>query len=242
MSKKTESPETTVPDEVAVLPCVGACRGDETEHEILTPKMARCSVCKHERNTLVGAGSPAGPRWFVTKYPSWTATIIPEDYLLGEGGRTVKQKALRAVFKRIVKPRKLVDTQGELGSENPGGGDRNASRWMGVFSIVDPGQNPTDKNGILARKVIDFLRGHEQFRKTTQDNRLSANPELSELNWDPQLKKTAEGAALNRRVSLDQSDESVPIEEAPEAQKARVGATARRILKTPVGAGLGEGE
>ena len=98
MSKKTESPETTVPDEVAVLPCVGACRGDETEHEILTPKMARCSVCKHERNTLVGAGSPAGPRWFVTKYPSWTATIIPEDYLLGEGGRTVKQKALRAVF------------------------------------------------------------------------------------------------------------------------------------------------
>ena len=224
------------------LRCVGACRGEIAEHEILDAKRAQCTVCQNVRLTIVGHDSPRGARWFVTKYPSWKTTIVPEDTLLAEGGRTVKQKGVYAVFKRIVKPRKLVDTQGELGTENPGGGDRNASRWMGVFFAVDPGPNPETKDQKLARKVIDFLRDHEYYRKTPQDNRLSPNPELVELTWDPQLKKTAEGAALSRRISLDQSDESVPVEEAPLAQRAKPGLSrSLNIPKIAAGA-LSEGE
>lgn len=237
--KKDEGATAVAENPTRALPCLGACRND-TAHEV-SGKMALCTVCEHERHIDVGAGSPKGPRWFVTKFPEWTTVMTPEDWIVHEGGRTVKQKAQRLVFKKIVKPRRLVSTQGELGTENPDGGDRNASRWMGVFSVVDPGTDPKTKQEILARQVVDFLRAHEYYRKTAQDNRLSANPELVELSWDPTLRKTAPGAAVSRRVSLDQHDQEAPLDDAPKPAKARVGLT-RRILPKENTTALQEGE
>ena len=242
--KKTQTDEGNGGTAVAerptqVLPCLGGCRGD-TDHEV-NEKVAACTACDFERRTDVGPGSPEGPRWFVTKYPSWTTNPVPEDILIVEGGRTVKQKGVRLRFKKVVKPRKLVSTTGVLGSENPDGGDMNACRWLGVYEIVNPGDKPTTKNEILARTIIDFLRGHEYYRKTAQDNRLSPNPELIELTWDPTLRKTANGVAVNRRVSLDQHDEEAPLDEAPRPAKARVGLMRRKPSPHAVSA-LQEGE
>lgn len=236
MAEKTEVLEATK----WKIPCLGSCRGESTEHEV-EGKQAICTICEWQRSTEVGAGSPKGPRWFVTKYPDWTTTLTPEDWIVHEGGRTVKQKPVRLVFKRVIKPRRLVSTSGILGSENHEGGDMNASRWLGVYAIMDPGANPATKNDILARAIIDFLRGHEYYRKTGQDNRLPPNPELIELSWDPTLKKTANGVAVSRRVSLDQHDEEAPIDKPAPATRAKVGLTRRAPAADKTGA-LEQGE
>ena len=240
-TKKDEGATATQEKPATKLPCLGACRG-VTPHDV-EGKQAVCTRCENVRRTDVGAGSPAGPRWFVTKYPAWSTTLVPEDWIVHEGGRTAKQKPVRLVFKRIVKPRKLVSTDGELGSENPGGGDRNASRWLGVFAVHDPGPDydKANKNDVLARQVVDFLRGHEYARKVVQDNRLPANPELIELSWDPTLRQKADAIAMSRRVTLDQNDEEAPDDNAPVAKRASIGLT-RRPAPKPDTTALGPGE
>lgn len=241
---KKDEGSTAVADKTFLLPCLGACRGEEREHA-REGKLATCGVCAFERHVDVGAGSPKGRRWFVTKFMAWTTTMTPEDWIVHEGGRTVKQKPVRLVFKKIVKPRKLVSTQGVLGTENPEGGDMNASRWLGVYEIFDPGANEEGKaetkNDALSRQILAFLRAHEYYRKTAQDNRLAPNPELIELTWDPTLKKTAPGVAVSRRVSLDQHDEEAPLDAVPAPKKASVGLTRRIVPKDNAGA-LDEGE
>lgn len=240
---KDEGATATLPNPESVkIPCVGACRGEDREHEV-SGKSGTCAECGHVRRLDVGLGSPKGPRWFVTKYPAWTTTVVPEDWIINEHGRTGKQKAVRAIFKKIVKPRKLVSLHGEIGSENPDGGDSNACRWMGVFFVNDPGEafDKTIKSEALARMVIAHLRGHEYYRKTAQDNRLSANPELVELTWDPTLREKATAAVARRAISLDQSDHEAPAETAPAPTRAKVGLTRRLPLKENT-APLSEGE
>lgn len=162
----------------------------------------------------VGAGSPAGKRWFVCKYPEWTTTMVPEDVIVSDRGKERKQRPVRIAFTKQVKPWRFQG-DGLLGSNNPTGTDRNDNPFWGVYAVDIPTEedvqkienkvnkdlpiSPNDRKLLLAKEIVDFLRGHEFYRQTHQDNQCESKPLLKELDWDPRTLETGGGVGVFAR-------------------------------------------
>lgn len=152
-----------------------------------------------------GKGSPAGPRWFVSKNPGLVLEVVPERYPDRDGNRA---PFLRVAFKSETKS-ELHQGEGYLGTRNKLGTDTNANRHYGVFFIIDPGPMPKDgyqddesqvkdEKGIERedwsrtseekardRRILDHIRKTYMYRHTPQDNQYRITGRLIELNWDP---------------------------------------------------------
>lgn len=169
-----------------------------------------------EQANKVGAGSPAGTRWFVSRFPELSITVKPEDWQQDDNGKFHKVKGKYVRFKKEVKPRKL---RGSGFLETGGDGtDRNDSVFWGVVKIED-------------QKIIDFLRNHEFYKMTTQDNRLDRNMKLKELSWNPDtLGDRTSGLVDRRGESLGQDEDPAvasPKESAPDKPRAKVSVKAK---------------
>ncbi len=155
----------------------------------------------------IGRGSPAGPRWFVSKNPTLVLEVMPQYRADEKTGKT--EKYLRIGFKSVEKPWTHLG-EGKLGSANKRGSDSNASRHYGVHFVIDPGpvptegykddaEDPADDSGRERpdwrrtaeekaddRHVIDHIRNRVYgYKNSPQDNRYRVTARLIELNWDP---------------------------------------------------------
>lgn len=122
-------------------------------------------------------------RWFVSKYAEAVITITPADHVV-IAGHEVRQKAVRLVFKKMLKPPRYWGTGllGSSGSEGVDGSDRNSARYCSVLKTEDPA-------------VIEFLRKHEWYLTSVQDNQLDKNFQpLEELDFDPE-KRYGQGSS-----------------------------------------------
>ncbi len=156
--------------------------------------------------------------YYVSKYAELTLTRIPEEVIVGEGGRERKQRAKRIMFNKCVMPRKLRG-EGFLGRDAGGqsqGGDKNSNVFWGVFSTSDADE-------------IAFLRNHEYYRRTAQDNKIHAEIMLKELDWDPMLLERGEGVRVSggKSMSREEVEADAPVDHAPAKTAARVGLTAK---------------
>ena len=158
-----------------------------------------------QKIAVVGRGSPAGPRWFVSKNPGFVSEVTPERYPDVAGNRA---PFLRVAFKSEGKASTHVG-EGHLGSRNKTNSDTNANRHYGVYFVIDPGpvpeggykndsEAPEDDKGqahedwvrtaeekARDRKIIDHLRSIYAYRHSPQDNQYRVTSRLTELNWDP---------------------------------------------------------
>ncbi len=166
----------------------------------------------------VGIGSPDGPRWFISRCPEWTTTVEPETKTI-LGDTVVIKKAKRLTFKMQAKPHRFIGRgYNEKGNEM---GDKNQNRLWGVLYVE--GESDDDK------RIIDYLRKHENYRMTVQDNAPEANPLLKELTYNPAGRgdKPAEAVAVRpgRVPSGDKRrDPAAPAEDASTARPAaRIG-------------------
>ena len=160
----------------------------------------------------VGLGSPDGIRWFISRYPELTITRVAEDWIKDEQGKVHKVKGKDIAFAKEVKPRRLRG-KGDL-SRDGDGTDLNDSVYWGILKTDDP-------------VVIDFLRKHEYYRGTAQDNKLDRNMRLKELNWDPgALRDRASGLVTVKEEKFGPNDDLsvAPPDELFEARpKAKIG-------------------
>lgn len=161
----------------------------------------------------VGAGSPAGKRWFISKYPEWSVTVQPQEARDPSG---FVKKPIRVLFIKQVKPWSLQG-DGLLGSGNVTGTDKNDNPAWGVFPIEDPGPEPKSEKDKRNRLIIDFLRGMEQYRSTPQDNACQSGAKLKELDWDP---RTLGDGLGNRVVARGRQPLGNPGPEAPAETRA----------------------
>jgi hypothetical protein len=153
----------------------------------------------------IGKGSPAGPRWFVSRHPGLTLEVKAEQMRDREGNRA---KFIRIGFNSEAKSAIHVGA-GRLGTGNPLGTDTNSHRQYGLFFIIDPGPRPkdgykadedpiTDEQGKVHedwmrtaeqkeddRYIIDHFRKTSMYRATPQKNEYLVTGRLIELNWDP---------------------------------------------------------
>lgn len=158
---------------------------------------------------VIGKGSPAGPRWFVSKNPGLVLEVVKQDYPKeGEPARP----HVRIPFKSETKSALHVG-DGYLGSRNKLGTDTNANKHYGVYFVMDPGPRPeggykddktipvyvqqdgkevemedwmrTADEKERDRKIIDHIRGIYMYRHTPQDNQYRVTARLVEMNWDP---------------------------------------------------------
>lgn len=158
-----------------------------------------------ENKPVTGRGSPAGPRWFVSKNPGLVLEIVPERYPDVSGN---KAPFVRAAFKSETKS-EMHAGDGYLGSRNKLQTDTNANRHYGVYFVMDPGPVPpggykddvedvVDEKGIVHedwsrsaaeklvdRMIIDHIRKIYSYRHSPQDNQYRVTGRLIELNWDP---------------------------------------------------------
>lgn len=177
---------------------------------------------------ITGKGSPAGPRWFVSKNPSLVLEVIPQYYPDEKTGEI--KKHLRVAFKSEEKPW-THKGEGKLGSRNKRGSDSNASEYYGVYFVIDPGPKPeggyrddvdfpkddkgrehqdwmrTASEKADDRHTIDHIRGRVYaYRNSPQDNKYRVTARMVELNWDPneltiaamQLAESGPGRAAGR--------------------------------------------
>jgi hypothetical protein len=161
-----------------------------------------------------GKSSPAGRRWFISKYPELTLTKKPADIIVSDNGKERPQKPQRIPFMKQMKPAHLKGT-GLLGRANADGGDgsdRNDSHFWGVFTTED-------------QEIIDWLRDHEYYRTTRQDNVLEREMKLKELDWDPRAKPSDGGGLVARRTVADLNGD--PKNDAPQAPEEGVAARPR---------------
>ena len=132
-------------------------------------------------------------RWFVSKFAELVITMVPADHVV-IGNKEVRQRARRITFRRMIKPPKYWGTGllGSEGSEGVDGTDRNASRYCSIFSTDDP-------------EVLEFLRNHEYYRTSVQDNQLTKHFQpLEQLDFDPEKAyKPGEGVAVVARKEKD---------------------------------------
>ena len=157
-----------------------------------------------------GKGSPAGPRWFVSKNPNLVLEVLPEFYPDEKTGE--KKKHIRIEFKSEEKPW-THKGDGYLGTRNKRGSDLNANDHYGVFFLIDPGAGPYEDDSEMeppieklrggstrerpdwvrtasektdARMILDHIRRRVYaYRNSPQDNRYRVTARLTELNWDP---------------------------------------------------------
>lgn len=188
-----------------------------------------------QKAPVTGKGSPAGMRWFVTRFPGYCQEVVAEK-VLDENGN--KRPYLRIAFKSEAKSNLMVG-HGHLGTDNKGGSDTNANKKYGLLAIADPGPGPfnkddvdTDENGWTKgdrRKIINTLRMTSHFRCTPQDNEFRVTSRLVELNWDPAEIRTHEASMV---VAGSSRPMSRPIAGSPED-------TAPEPPKKPVGSQMG---
>lgn len=147
----------------------------------------------------VGHGSKPGKRWFVSLYPELSITLKAADIIVSDLGKERAQKAVRILFTKQVKPLRYQG-DGMLGSNNHTGTDKNDNAFWGVFAIDDPGEGEpkTDKER-KAKEVLAFLRDHEYYRTTVQDNKAESKAKLKELDWDPRILETGSGNGVLAR-------------------------------------------
>lgn len=173
--------------------------GDPPSEEIMSDNKSKPAASK------TGRGSPAGPRWFVSKSPALTLEVVPQQYPDEHGNR---KPFLRVTFKSEIKsPIHIGDRR--LGSDNPMGNDLNAPRHYGLFFVMDPGPLPKDgyKDDDEApldsfgkpredwmrtadqksedRRIVDHFRKTHLYRSSPQDNQYRVTAKLTELDWDP---------------------------------------------------------
>lgn len=150
--------------------------------------------------------------YFVSKYPELSITMIAEEMKMIDG-KTYKQKAHRILFVKQVKPRQLRGT-GFLESGDPDKSDRNDSPYWGLYNTSN-------------EEELEFLRNHEYYKATTQDNKVERQMKLKELSWDPSgMAKGLGRGVVAQQVSFDEKDimvASVPSDSPAEGPKARVG-------------------
>lgn len=169
----------------------------------------------------VGKGSPVGKRWFVTGCPNQTITILPHK---PKEGNEREQKARRINFISQVKPASLQG-EGKLGSHNHTGTDSNENPAWGVF-VVEPKVKKEGKDLRVDQdqETIDFLREHEYYLTTHQDNTPTAGlmRKIKELDYDPRTL----GAGVGRGVFArghNQTEAPAPETEAPADKPASAG-------------------
>lgn len=157
---------------------------------------------------------PEGTRWFISRYPELSITVSPAGFFLDKNLNEHSRSAKRLLFIKEVMPRNLRGA----GSLTKGGnlddldqGDRNASPFWGILKVEDPA-------------VIAFLRKHEYYRTTAQDNRLSSGMRLKELAWDPSELERGEGVAVKGVQAPEIYETPAPEEKPARLPKARVGA------------------
>lgn len=177
---------------------------------------------KQEGTPRVGPGSKPGLRYFVTKYPELSITMVAADAEI-VGGQVVQKKGKAVRFHKEAKPYALKG-KGQLNTDSRDSGedlgDRNDPPFFGVYTTSDP-------------KIIDFLRGHEYYRMTRQDNQLEPMPWLKELDWDPMtLHAGKSGGGVGVRGGSD-LEPTPPVIGTPPAEgqagrpRARVGVSAK---------------
>ena len=191
----------------------------------------------------VGAGSPAGARWFFSRYAELSITMSPQDKRLSHDDKTVIEiKAHRINFTRRGKPNAFIG-RGMLGKDIPeaDGTDKNQNRYWGIFHVECPSEKEmeriekirgeggrltrSEEKKLISMEQIKFLREHEYYRMTTQDNVVEANPLLKELNFDPCCKDQAEHTAVLARKAGGEDrtpDPKAPAEVVGTLPKARV--------------------
>ena len=166
----------------------------------------------------VGKGSPAGGRWFVTGSPEMTITVKPQDIIVSDTGKERAQKPVRIAFLRQAKPQKFIGS-GMLGRANQGEGggdgtDRNQPHMWGVYYTDNPA-------------VLAFLREHEMYQKTLQDNvpEINLHLKIKELDWDPRAIPGAGDHTVRRfeAPSNEATDPIPPSNGAREVPAANVG-------------------
>lgn len=175
----------------------------------------------------VGPGSPAGKRWFVTGCPNQTITIVPHK---PKEGSEREQKARRINFISQVKPASLQG-EGKLGSHNLTGTDANDNPSWGVF-VVDPKPKKDGKEQKVEddAETIEFLRAHEYYRTTHQDNVPIAGlvRKIKELDYDPRTLGAGQGRGVFARGRNAPEPSGVgaeaPADNPAHAGKARVAA------------------
>ena len=165
----------------------------------------------------IGPGSPAGKRWFVTRYPELVLTLTPEDHIIVPGV-AVKQKPTRVQFIKQLKPARLLGAGylGTVNTERGDGSDLNDALEWGVAVIEDA-------------KTIEVLRAHPYYRETVQDDRVERNAKLKELSWDPRVLPSA-GRAMRgygRDEAADRGPDA-PADGGPVRTDAKVGLTAKK--------------
>lgn len=138
--------------------------------------------------------------FFVSKYSQLSLTMRAEKYVV-INGEAIRQESKRLAFNSVIRPRHLRG-RAPMGSENPGYPDLNISVYWGIYS--------TDKTDELA-----FLRNHEYYRKTEQNNQLQYLPMLLELDFDPEVQDHSDTNLVKRR-----GDFEAPAE--PTAPKAAI--------------------
>lgn len=188
---------------------------------------------------VVGRGSPAGPRYFVSKNPGLTLEVVPERYPDRDGNRA---PFIRVSFKSEVKSDMHIG-EGHLGSRNKLGTDTNANRHYGIFFIMDPGplpkdgykgddEPPKDSHGVeredwmrtaeekaTDRRIIDHIRKTHMYRHTPQDNQYRVTGRLIELNWDPaEIRTYVSGIVI---PGMGKPMPRPPLEGAPEEQAVK---------------------
>lgn len=165
----------------------------------------------------IGPGSPAGKRWFVTRYPELVLTLIPEDHIIVQGV-AVKQKPTRVQFIKQLKPARLLGAGylGTVNSERGDGSDLNDALEWGVAVVEDS-------------KTIEALRAHPYYRETVQDNRVERNSKLKELDWDPRVLPSA-GRAMRGYGRDDAADRGpdAPADSAATRTQSNVGLTTKK--------------
>lgn len=168
---------------------------------------------ENQQAPRVGVGSPKGRRYFISGDPELSITVKPQDIIVGENGRERPQKAIRILFVKGVKPRRLRGT-GYLGTDNPDGTDRNDNVYWGTYSTDD-------------EAIIDFLRRHEFYKNTAQDNKLERGLHLriKELDWNPDELPKGEGVSVKGIQEPEKVETPAPEEGQAARPKARMGVT-----------------
>lgn len=182
-----------------------------------------------EQSPRVGKGSPVGKRWFVTGCPEQTITMVPHK---PKEGNEREVKARRINFIKQVKPSSLQG-EGKLGSENHGHTDANDNPSWGVF-IVEPRAKKEGSRDLRVeedQETIDFLRDHEYYRHTHQDNVPTSGlmRRIKELDYDPRTLGAGTGRGVfargrNVEEATAAGTEAAPADKPRDPSKARVAA------------------
>jgi hypothetical protein len=158
----------------------------------------------------VGVGSKPGVRFFITQFPELRITVKPAD-VKDVGGQAVQVKGEYAMFTKMQKPwdykgRGRNNTATRESGEDLG--DANDPVFWGLL-VVDG----RTKEG---EALLTFLRGHQYYKRTVQDNECERMPLLKELDWDPATLLKTKPRRGSHGVDVQPAAEGSGEEEGPQ--------------------------